>query len=93
MTIYVNWLGFGLSLLFSALLAAAIVALVRRRIRRRRAAARENWLTDQMVQQIIEVGALSERQVPEEALNLEEIAKEEERFWTETWDEPDHYWE
>ncbi len=92
MTIYVNWLSFGLSLLFLALLAAAIFVVVRRR-RRMKAPAQENWLTDQLVQQIIEVGALSERQVPEEALNLEEIAKEEERFWTETWDEPDHYWE
>jgi len=92
MTIYVNWLSFGLSLLFLALLAAAIFVVVRRR-RRMKAPAQENWLTDQLVQQIIEVGALSERQVPEEALNLEEIAKEEERFWTETWDEPDNYWE
>lgn len=92
MTIYVGWLSAGLSLLFLALLAAAVFAVVRR-WRRLKAPAQENWLTDQMVQQIIEVGALSERQVPEEALNLEEIAKEEERFWTETWDEPDHYWE
>jgi hypothetical protein len=93
MTIYLDWLTLGVSLLFLALLAAAIFAVVRRRMRRKKAVALENWLTDGMVQQIIEVGALSERQVPEEALNLEEIAKEEERFWTETWDEPDHYWE
>ena len=92
MTIYVDWLSLGLSLLFLALLAAAVFAVVHRR-QRMKAPAQENWLSDQMVQQIIEVGTLSERQVPEEALNLEEIAKEEERFWTETWDEPDHYWE
>jgi hypothetical protein len=36
---------------------------------------------------------LSARQVPEEALDLEEIAREEERFWSESWEEPDHYWE
>ena len=92
MTIYVDWLSLGLSLLFLALLSASVFAVVRRR-QRMKAPAQENWLSDQMVQQIIEVGTLSERQVPEEALNLEEIAKEEERFWTETWDEPDHYWE
>jgi hypothetical protein len=92
MTIYVDWLSLVVGLLFLALLAAAIFAVVRRR-QRMKARAQGNWLTDQMVQQIIEVGALSERQVPEEALNIEEIAKEEERFWTETWDEPDHYWE
>ena len=92
MTIYVDWLSLGLSLLFLALLTAAIIAVVRRR-RRLKAPAQQSWLTDDMVKQIIEVGALSERQVPEEALNMEEIAREEERFWTETWDEPDHYWE
>jgi len=92
MTIYVDWLSLVVGLLFLALLAAAVFAVVRRR-RRMKAAAQENWLTDQMVHQIIEVGALSERQVPEEALDMEEISQEEERFWTETWDEPDRYWE
>ncbi len=46
-----------------------------------------------MIQQIIDLGALSERQVPEDALDLEEVAQEEERFWSETWDEPERYWE
>ncbi len=46
-----------------------------------------------MIRQIIERGALNDEQVPEAALDLEQIAREEERFWSETWDEPEHYWE
>jgi hypothetical protein len=91
MTVY-HWLGVALSVLaFGVLLVGGFVA-IRRRFRVR-SSAKESWLTDQMIQQIIEVGALSDQQVPEEALNMEEIARQEERFWSETWDEPEHYWE
>lgn len=87
-----EWFGIALTLLILALLiAASLVMLVRRR--RLKASPPEGWLTDDMVRQIIERGALSARQVPEEALDLEEIAREEERFWSESWEEPDHYWE
>jgi hypothetical protein len=91
MTVY-QWLGITLSGLALALLLAAAVVIFYRR-RRVQAPPRTGWLTDEMVQQIIEVGSLSDRQVPEEALDLEEIAREEERFWSETWDEPDRYWD
>jgi predicted permease len=87
-----QWLILISSALSLALLLAACVILLRR-WRRLRARSRESWLTDAMVEQIIEVGVLSERQVPEPTLDLEEIAKEEERFWSETWDEPERYWE
>jgi hypothetical protein len=91
MTVY-YWLGAILSILALALLlAGGYRAIVRRR--RLRIPPQKGWLTDEMVAQIIENGRLSERQVPERALDLEQIAKEEERFWTETWDEPDHYWD
>ena len=91
MTVY-YWLGAVLTLLALALLlAGGYMAMVRRR--RLRAPPREGWLSDEMVDQIIERGSLSDGQVPERALDLEQIAKEEERFWTETWDEPDHYWD
>jgi hypothetical protein len=91
MTVY-HWLGAILSLLALALLlAGGYMGIVRRR--RLRAPPQKGWLTDQMVDQIIDHGMLNEQHVPEGALDLEEIAKEEERFWTETWDEPDHYWD
>jgi hypothetical protein len=91
MTVY-HWLSIVLGVLaFGFLLVGGFVAM-RRRLRVR-SSARESWLTDQMIQQIIEVGALSDGQVPEEGLDMEEIAREEERFWSETWDEPEHYWE
>jgi len=92
MTVYVSWLSLWLSILMLALVAMAVLAVLRRR-RRLKPPVQAGWLTDQMVRQIIEVGALSERQVPEEALNMEEIAREEDRFWSETWDDPDRYWE
>ncbi len=86
------WFGAIINLLALALLLlGGYLAIVRRR--RLRSPPREGWLTDDMVRQIIERGALTERQVPESALDLEHIAKEEERFWTETWEEPDHYWD
>lgn len=91
MTVY-HWLGIALSGLVLALLVAATFAVFHKR-RRMNRPVQCGWLTDEMVRQIIEVGTLTERQVPEEALDLEEIAKEEERFWSEGWDEPDRYWD
>lgn len=85
-------LGIALTILIPALLIAAGVVMARRR-RRLKPPPQGGWLTDSMVQQIIERGSLTAGQVPGEALDLEEIAREEERFWSETWDEPDHYWE
>lgn len=91
MTVY-QWLSLILSVLaLLFLLLASFVVIWRRR--RVNVPSREGWLTDQMVRQIIERGTLSDGQVPEAALDLEEIAREEERFWSETWDEPEHYWE
>lgn len=87
-----HWLGFAATAFFLALLVAAgILALVRRR--QIKSPPQEGWLTDAMIRQIIRRGTLSDRNVPEEALNLEDIAREEERFWSETWDESEPYWE
>lgn len=85
-------LGMTLGAFSLALLVAAATMFVRLRLRRK-APPSDGWLTDDMVQQIIDLGVLSERQVPEDELDLEEVAKEEERFWSETWDEPERYWE
>jgi hypothetical protein len=80
-----------LAVLALALLVVSVLLLLRRR--RSTLPQEEGWLTDDMVEQIIDLGVLSERQVPEEALDLPEISREEERFWSETWDEPDRYWD
>jgi hypothetical protein len=85
-------LGVALGVFSFALLVAAATIYVWHR-RRPKASLPDGWLTDDMVQQIIDLGVLSERQVPEEALDLKEVAQEEERFWSETWDEPERYWE
>ncbi len=80
------------SLLFLALLlAVGIVTLLRRRWTD--SPPQAGWLTDDMVDHIIRRGTLSARDVPEESLDMEEIEKEEERFWSETWDESEPYWE
>lgn len=93
-----NWIKIALGavvLAFALVVAILAVAGVVRALRRRRlgSSPQSGWMTDEMVRQIIKVGALTDRQVPEEALDLEQIAKEEERFWSETWDEPDRYWD
>ncbi len=89
----VQWLLAGFMILaalaFSVLVAFAIIS--------RRSGARETrrngWMTNDMVRQIIDTGSLSGPQVPDQDLDLEEIAREEERFWSETWDEPEAHWE
>ncbi len=42
-----------------------------------------------MVQQIISRGRIEGEAVPEGPLDLEEIRREEDRFWGETWDAPE----
>jgi hypothetical protein len=87
-----QWLGLSLTLLLLALVMLAGVFAVLRR-RREDALPKEGWLTDEMVGDIIRYGSLSGVFVPEEALDMDEISKEEERFWTETWDESEPYWD
>jgi hypothetical protein len=72
---------FGL-ILASLALAACVVCL--RRLRAVTAAPR---LTDDMVRRIEEEGVL--RAEEDEPLDLHEISDEEERFWSESWDEPE----
>lgn len=87
-----QWLGISLTLLLLALvLLAGVFAVLRRR--RRAALQQDGWLTDEMVGDIIRYGTVSGVFVPEEALDMDEIAREEERFWTETWDESEPYWD
>lgn len=63
-----------------AVLVAGAGILARRRLDRLR-----DGLTDDAIRSIEEHGTA----YMEEPLDLEEAAEEEERFWSETWDEPE----
>jgi hypothetical protein len=78
-----------MSLLFIAFALLVMVAGIL--YRRRLSALRDRdttQLTDDMVRRIEERGWLE----AEEPLDWEEIREEEERFWKESWDEPDDEW-
>ena len=73
---------------FALLLAVMVMVagfLARRRIRTLRRP--DITLTDDLIRQIEERGRI-EHEVPE-PLDLGEIREEEERFWDQTWDEPE----
>jgi hypothetical protein len=80
----------GLTVGFGVLAAAAATLALRRR-RRRLRPAQTGWLTDELVRQIIARGHIESELTPEPPLDWEEIRREEERFWTETWDRPEPY--
>ncbi|MDX1646878.1 MAG: hypothetical protein R3304_07025 [Longimicrobiales bacterium] len=69
------------------LLLAAGMAL---RSRRKEALGRRLLLDDAAIDRIIEEGELFVEE--DEPLDLEEIDDEEERFWSERWDEPSGEW-
>lgn len=70
-------------------LAAAAAGLALGRRRRRLRPRQTGWLTDAMVREIIAGGRLEGEGVPEPPLDLDEIRREEDRFWGETWDAPE----
>ena len=57
--------------------------------RRRRLRPVRAVLDDEAIRHIVETGELYLEE--EEPLNLEAIDEEEERFWSETWDEPEDW--
>lgn len=71
-------------LLAGVLLVAAAIRLRFRVVGRRSA---HSGLNDDMIRQIEEHGRVE----MDEPLDREHIAREEERFWEETWDEPEEY--
>ncbi len=89
----VQWLLAALVIL--AILAGSVLVAFAIAARRQgaRAPKESGWLTDDMIQEILHSGKLSDRHVPEAGLDLDEIAREEERFWSETWDEPESNWD
>ena len=65
-------------------IAACILVYVRRRASFARPEPR---LDDDAVRTIVETGALTLED--DEPLDMREIGEQEERFWSETWDEPE----
>lgn len=67
--------------------AAVLVAAAGLGYRRRLARLRGHGLTEEDIRAIERVGRVH----ADEPLDLEEAAQEEERFWDETWDEPEPF--
>lgn len=67
---------------------AALVVVGWLGYRERLARIREGTTIDDAMIRRIEAGGRAELDDP---LDLEEAAEEEERFWSESWDEPDPY--
>lgn len=80
------WLMFGIWLA-----VLAIAAGVSLRARRREAfGPTEPVVDDALIERIIEDGEVWVDE--DEPLDLEEVEEEEERFWSESWDEPSGDW-
>jgi len=78
------WFVFGAG--FALLTVAAGVTVY---VRRRATYGPVPVVDDQIIDRIIEYGAIS---VDDEPLDLDAIDDEEERFWSESWDEPTSDW-
>lgn len=68
-------------------LAALLVAAAGLGYRRRMAALEDGGLTDDAIRRIERGGRVE----AEEPLDLREAEEEEERFWGESWDEPEPF--
>ena len=78
-----------LGLFFWTTLTILVMAAALRMYMRRKELFASNVpaLDDNAIDTILEIGELSTDE--DEPLDLEEIEEEEERFWTESWDEPE----
>lgn len=74
--------------LFVAL--AVLVAVVGWRVRDRLRHNARSGMTDEIVHQIETLGRVDAEDV--EPLDLEEVRAEEDKFWAQTWDEPEDDW-
>lgn len=74
-------------ILFWVAAAALTVAAGWTLYERRRALSSDPVVDDEAIQRILDTGEL----YVEEPLNLEAIDEEEERFWSETWEEPEDW--
>jgi hypothetical protein len=75
------WFGFGALAVLGGL-------AVRRRLNESRARQR-SVLDDDAVRRIVDTGRLSIDEDP--PLDIDEIEEAEDRFWSETWDEPEDW--
>lgn len=80
-------MGYFFLLLSLLVVAAGLVARWRVRSRTRSGDVR---LSDEAIRQIEREGRLETDE--REPLDRERIRKEEDRFWSETWDEPENLW-
>lgn len=81
-------LSFTFALLFAFLVGLAAASGLRIRARLARWRARSSPLVDdEAVRRIVEEGVFDVAEV--DRLDLDEIADEERRFWSERWDEPE----
>lgn len=80
-----------MSYMFLGLAAMVVVAgfVVRWRIRERTRSG-DLEVTDEVVRQIERKGSVSTDE--REPLDRDRIREEEDRFWSETWDEPESFW-
>ena len=80
-----------LGLFFWTTLTILVMAAALRMYMRRKELFASNVpvLDDNAIDTILEIGELSTDE--DEPLDLEEIDEEEERFWTESWDEPEEW--
>jgi hypothetical protein len=67
--------------------ALVVAAGLKARARQREALGESARLDDDQVRSIVETGALPAD--ADEPLDMREIDAEEERFWSETWEEPE----
>ena len=75
---------------WAGLTVLAFLAGVGLRVRlRERLWARGPFVDDDAVRQILDVGVLGTDE--DEPLDFDDIAEEERRFWSESWDEPEEW--
>ena len=78
------------TLLWAALAALMVAAGLSLHLRRKELVASSTpELDDDAIDTILETGELIVEE--DEPLDLEEIDEEEDRFWSESWDEPDEW--
>ena len=66
---------------------AVLVAVVGWEVRRRLRERTRDGVTDEIVRRIEAVGRVDAEDV--EPVNLEQVRREEDEFWAQTWDEPE----
>jgi hypothetical protein len=76
-------------LLWLALMALMVMAAVRLHLRRKELVASTPRVDDAAIHAILERGELIVDE--DEPLDLTEIDESEERFWSESWEEPDEW--